>query len=171
MKTRPVSHNWLVILRSGIKKKMTETFFLLFVRFAELFKVKWLIRENIVKTLIKGSFRIRKNPTLVKYYFMLTYFCHHVDSIVDRPLATQQSNGLSNSARKTILWLFYQKHRKIKYINIFWTISLPTVQFDSFDKLSPTSFDKSCVWRVLSRLKQVRSNMAFRDRRPQYDQK
>lgn len=39
MKTRPVSDNWLRILWSGIKKKMTETFFLLFVRFAELFKL------------------------------------------------------------------------------------------------------------------------------------
>ena len=39
MKTRPVSDNSLLILRSGIKKKMTETFFLLFVRFAELFKL------------------------------------------------------------------------------------------------------------------------------------
>lgn len=39
MKTRPVSDNWLLILRSELKKKMTETFFLLFVRFAELFKL------------------------------------------------------------------------------------------------------------------------------------
>lgn len=40
MKTRPVSDNWLLILRSGIKKKkMNEKFFLLFVRFAELFKL------------------------------------------------------------------------------------------------------------------------------------
>ena len=38
MKTRPASENWLLILRSGIKK-MTETFFVLFVRFAELFKL------------------------------------------------------------------------------------------------------------------------------------
>lgn len=84
-------------------------------------------------------FQDKKKSNSVKINFMLTNFCHHVDDIADRPLATQQSNGLSNSARKTILWLFYQKHRKLKYINIFWTISLPTVQFDSFDKLSPTS--------------------------------
>ena len=102
---------------------------------------------------------------------MLTYFCHRVDSIVDRPLATQQSMGYRIRQGRLYFDFFYQKHRKIKYINIFWTISLPTVQFDSFDKLSPTSFDKSCVWRELSRLKQVGSNMAFRDRRPQYDQK
>ena len=116
-------------------------------------------------------FQDKKKSNSVKINFMLTHLCHHVDYIVDRPLATQRGNGLSNSARKTILWLFYQKHRKIKYINIFWTISLPTVQFDSFDKLSPTSFDKSCVLRALSRIKQFRSNMAFRHRRPQYDQK
>ena len=39
MTTRPVSDNWLLILRSGIKKKNDWTFFLLFVRFAELFKL------------------------------------------------------------------------------------------------------------------------------------
>ena len=96
--------------------------------------------------MIKG-FQDKKKSNSVKINFMLTNLCHYVDNIVDRPLATQRNKVMGYRIRQGRLYFdfFYQKHRKIKYINIFWTISLPTVQFDSFDKLSPTSFDKSCV--------------------------